>query len=213
MLPCWQLQELAEGIGDINTEGKLLLLIITFMCVREQETLSGQKEEKETGSQRGRSSGVSSTRLAHPRGLPWRPETLRLWGRGGLLVQLHASPGSSCSTAKSCWLCRGSEPTSGAGSPEGPTAPAPPNGTFPAAGLGPRGGWVMGLGWMGAGADGVPQPKVRLGGLEGSPPLLALGEAKWAVPPQQRPGPRPSAGGDRQPVFGEPCGKQSLDLS
>lgn len=83
MLPCWQLQELAEGIGDINTEGKLLLLIITFMCVREQETLSGQKEEKETGSQRGRSSGVSSTRLARPWGLLWRPETLRLWGRGG----------------------------------------------------------------------------------------------------------------------------------
>lgn len=159
MLPCWQLQELAEGIGDINTEGKLLLLIITFMCVREQETLSGQKEEKETGSRRGRSSGVSSTRLAHPWGLLWRPETLRLWGRGGLLVQLHASPGSSCSTAKRRWLCRGSEPTSGAESPEGPTAPGLLNGTFPAAGLGPRGGWVMGLAGWELGQMGSPSPK------------------------------------------------------
>ena len=35
---------------------------------------------------------------------------------------------------------------------------------------------------MGAEADGVPHPEVRLGGLEGSPLLLALGEAKQAVP-------------------------------
>lgn len=79
MLPCWQLQELAEGVGDINTGAKLLLLTVTFMCVREKETSPGQGEE-ETGNQRGQSSGVSG--LAHPQALLWRPQTLRLWGWG-----------------------------------------------------------------------------------------------------------------------------------
>ena len=149
MLPCWQLQELAEDIGDINTGAKLLLLIITFMCVREKEMLSGQKEEKETGSQRGRSSGVSSTRLARPWALPWRPETLRLRGRGVCLVQLCASPGGSCSTEKRRWLCRGSEPTSGAESQEGPTAPGLLSGTFPVPGFGPEGRGIIGNGLAG----------------------------------------------------------------
>lgn len=31
--PCWQLQELAGNFGDTNTEAKLLLLIITCVCV------------------------------------------------------------------------------------------------------------------------------------------------------------------------------------
>lgn len=68
MLPCWQLQELAEGVGDINTEAKLLLLIIASMCVREKEMLSGQKGEKEAGSQRGGRPVVPSRRLARPWG-------------------------------------------------------------------------------------------------------------------------------------------------
>lgn len=62
VLPCWQLQELA----DINTEAKLLLLIITFVCVREKEMLSGQREEKGTGNQRGWNSECSRTELACP---------------------------------------------------------------------------------------------------------------------------------------------------
>lgn len=51
MLPCWQLQELAEGIGDINTEAKILLLIITFMCVR--GWWKGWREEKEAPRRAG----------------------------------------------------------------------------------------------------------------------------------------------------------------
>lgn len=46
-----------------------------------------------------------------------------------------------------------------------------------------------GLGWMGAGADGVPQPKVRLGGAGGVPPTAASGGGKMgrATPAETRP--------------------------
>lgn len=104
MLPCWQLQELAEGVGDINTEAKLLLLIITSVCVK--EALSGQKEQKEPGSQRQETCGPRR-RLAGPWGrgavgalpapLPLQPAQL-LGTRGAAGTSAASPPGEAAVT-------------------------------------------------------------------------------------------------------------------
>lgn len=53
--PCWQLRELAGSFGDTNPEAKLLLLIITSMCVR--GTRHYQSREREAAKERGWSWG------------------------------------------------------------------------------------------------------------------------------------------------------------
>lgn len=100
MLPCWQLQELAEGVGDINTEAKLLLLIITSVCVK--EALSGQKEQKEPGSQRQETRGPRR-RLAGPR------------GRGGFAGAVPAAASAAAGDTRGGWDQRGFAPGRGCG--------------------------------------------------------------------------------------------------
>lgn len=88
MLPCWQLQELAEGIGDINTEAKLLLLIITFMCVRVVERMEGG----EGSPQKGWHCSALPVKSALPRGWLWRCGEVRGQRLSGLGAGADRAP-------------------------------------------------------------------------------------------------------------------------